>query len=1041
MSLTLTDAWKQAMLRATVEPVFIVEVKLDASTTYKFCSSPHSPLATTNNGDYTPIVSSVDPISGSIDPVKRTFSRNQINISFTDEGPGSFIRNLLSGNRLRGRKVTVKLGEVSLDSSSDFADYFVGVLADFVPSEGEVTFATRDAMKILQDATLPGQDLAKLYWHNKHPLEVIEDILERAGVPSELYDGTSLDPDSYTSSISHWGVTRSFKGLIDSSVKEDQSAWDLVQELAVLLHGVFAPREDGTLAFARFDASASSSADFTEDDIQDFEQIETTGNIANTAVIKFDYAGQISEANRDPEKEYGFARKIVHSNADAKSNYAYPGESESVFTRTISTRWLEAVAMLESDLTSGASTISVIGGHADSFSGMRDDGSSGWEPSASRPVYLLVVDNRDGSAEVIECDGITMDSDVYTDYTEVGGTVVQNTLKGTYDITTSGRKWTEGGSGTGRAFDAGCFVYDVTIAVDWAKTLIERLSEGLPIVRFRTSLFHYGLQLGELATFAFDLFLSYDNDGQSGSDKWEAIGKEVDVLGDSPGVVWTLAKATSTTGYTEEWEPGQDGVDTDANSDPSDAFEPDWVDVLGGWIGGGLGAGSTASPEQGGSLFNPFAAEGLLSRPGSGGTFVDVDQGKFVAGGFAGGRMATSTGAAKRSIEMAASKDSYIRMDGISRRHVIQQVSNGAGEPSLPINMIKVAKAVTDATTVTSVDDQRVLDGIRGSKLSEFGSLFFGDGSDGDAVISSATNLTRTMYYNNLTIRDGGSLRPKRYPVYVKGTLTLTGTGEIGDSGNNGSDATSASGASRGGGLTGAVLGGSAAGGDGGSGGTSGSENGSAGGNSNAPTGGSLGGTASAAGGGGDASGSSAGKGATGGGSASLTVAEQKIRSITTADTWWDAATSVRVKGGAGGAGGGGGGATSSGDDGGGGGGGGAGGGCVLVMARRILTTGVDGDWNPSSNGGIRARGGNGGNGANGATGFGVGGGGGGGGSGGGGGCVVVVCQTVDDEGTLSSELDASGGSAGLGGSGNNGSQDGSPGAAGQDGTTRLIIG
>lgn len=52
-----------------------------------------------------------------------------------------------------------------------------------------------------------------------------------------------------------------------------------------------------------------------------------------------------------------------------------------------------------------------------------------------------------------------------------------------------------------------------------------------------------------------------------------------------------------------------------------------------------------------------------------------------------------------------------------------------------------------------------------------------GDGSDGDVTIAAATttNLTRDMYYENLTIEDTGTLNTRGFRVFVRGVLTLDG--------------------------------------------------------------------------------------------------------------------------------------------------------------------------------------------------------------------------------------------------------------------------
>lgn len=74
--------------------------------------------------------------------------------------------------------------------------------------------------------------------------------------------------------------------------------------------------------------------------------------------------------------------------------------------------------------------------------------------------------------------------------------------------------------------------------------------------------------------------------------------------------------------------------------------------------------------------------------------------------------------------------------------------------------------------------------------------LFFGDGTDGDVTISANTNLTRDMYYDDLTVNASYTLDPSGFKIFVKGTLTIAATGAIaanggaGGNGGNGGNAT-----------------------------------------------------------------------------------------------------------------------------------------------------------------------------------------------------------------------------------------------------------
>ena len=269
---------------------------------------------------------------------------------------------------------------------------------------------------------------------------------------------------------------------------------------------------------------------------------------------------------------------------------------------------------------------------------------------------------------------------------------------------------------------------------------------------------------------------------------------------------------------------------------------------------------------------------------------------------------------------------------------------------------------------------------------SESSAILFGDGSDGDLTSSSGTTtLTRTMYYNNVTLSGTAVVNCNGFKMYVKGTLAMSGSSSIVRTPNNGTNASGQTNGNGGGVLTANDMGtglGGQAGVQGASGGIFGS-GGNAGNNAGSATGYGAAGGASGA----------AGSGAAGTAGSYTHVPERIVRH----DHLLALAYKNGGQGGAGGAGG----AASAFGTGGGGGGGGSGGGVLLIFARVI---------NNTSSVGFRCLGGNGGNGGN-ASGNATGGGGGGGG---GGGQIYLVCNTLTALGNYS----VAGGSAGNGGNG-----------------------
>jgi hypothetical protein len=187
--------------------------------------------------------------------------------------------------------------------------------------------------------------------------------------------------------------------------------------------------------------------------------------------------------------------------------------------------------------------------------------------------------------------------------------------------------------------------------------------------------------------------------------------------------------------------------------------------------------------------------------------------------------------------------------------------------------------------------------------------MAYGNGSDGDVVISSNTTLVRDMYYNNLEIQVGSTLFTNGFRFHVAGVWSGAGIVD-----RTGTDATGT-------GATAALVAGTI--GASGAGGAGGTAAGSAGGAANPGIGG-TGGT-------GGATGSAGGAGGT------LTLATAAVGGVEAMNAWRQASV-ARDLGNAiqfGGSGGGGGAG-----DGTAGGAGGSGGGVVVVAAKQITFTG-----------------------------------------------------------------------------------------------------
>lgn len=324
-------------------------------------------------------------------------------------------------------------------------------------------------------------------------------------------------------------------------------------------------------------------------------------------------------------------------------------------------------------------------------------------------------------------------------------------------------------------------------------------------------------------------------------------------------------------------------------------------------------------------------------------------------------------------------------------------------------------------------------------------SIYFGDGIDGNVSISTATTLSRDMFYDTLTIGTGYTVYPNGYAIYAN-ILDLYGTinfdGLPGTDGGAGTTVTSSVfGAGGSGGLGGTAVAigtiysntGGIAGGVGGGGSAGNGYQGIA------VTNGfyeSINGVAGGNGGGGGYIGTQY-EGGTGGIAGVATQTGFRVYSLNTSRNFLNRNGILGYSAGSGSGAGGGGGQHNTTPaalaGGGGGGGSGATGGTIYIAAKTL---------NLRASGVLTAKGGAGGAGGNGGSATGgegdrnEAGGGGGGGAGGNGGLIVLVYKNKTTETGFNYFVD--GGAYGMGGTkgnGGSGAEHGSPGSAGRLGS------
>jgi hypothetical protein len=90
-------------------------------------------------------------------------------------------------------------------------------------------------------------------------------------------------------------------------------------------------------------------------------------------------------------------------------------------------------------------------------------------------------------------------------------------------------------------FWVGIKATDITSAEHVAKRILDRCSEGMPIVKVRTGLEHIDLQLGDFVSLTANVYLRAGKNGSDTSTVFEIVRKEIFLEEDSPGAEFILA--------------------------------------------------------------------------------------------------------------------------------------------------------------------------------------------------------------------------------------------------------------------------------------------------------------------------------------------------------------------------------------------------------------------------------------------------------------------------------------------------------------------
>ncbi|HVL33503.1 MAG TPA: hypothetical protein VM600_07980, partial [Actinomycetota bacterium] len=485
------------------------------------------------------------------------------------------------------------------------------------------------------------------------------------------------------------------------SVSKPESALALVDGVAQLLNGGFAATEEGKMRFVRYDAAAAVVDTWKKKDIDDFTVLGTKSHLWNRQKMLFGWRG--SNGSSSEEEDVGEYR-YEHKRQDATSaaNHAYPGQAETWFEDApIESKWVGVASFLNGSIGAADTTITLNGGHAASFTGARGflDSSKIFAGLVSSRTAFLKIDD-----EIIECDTCVKvdheeefeppppeDFDVDDDGPHAepvtAGTITVSRV--VFTVKAGGR----GALGTVAAAHAvDAEVVDVTIPVVLLHELISRYADGIAMLRVTTNLSRFKVQVGDVVALEHDVFARFGASSLSTSVKWQVIGKEVDAHGDQPRITWSLAEvkpvpaigATGGKWGSKNWPP---------------------------WM-----AARLSQLVQSRTVLDNAVQSGAAATAAAG-TDITIAKGAVIGGG-------SFPEVRAQTIPLVDNKDNYIDFDTHSHRLVRHAVANGAAEPALRANEIRLAKVPVVGGVRGSITDKRDLATIKSLDIVKDGTTF-----------------------------------------------------------------------------------------------------------------------------------------------------------------------------------------------------------------------------------------------------------------------------------------------------------------------------
>lgn len=566
--LALDTSWIAAFAKRKAQPYIQIDLyynPADNSVYKRFSSWARTGIDKTITAQQESSIISITNSSRELDPIERSVHVNQITVDVLMD---SDVQSLITDYGLIGAYAYFKIGEKSLGPGI-VEPFFFGLLDGVKPKEKSVELLFKEYDFVAWKTKCYSDT-----WFGKHPIEILKSLLEQ----TLLIDGVDINTTSFTwdndATISHYVVSGSIATRStwrnDYKTSDDrvtEAALDdadpIIQDLLNIVNGNVLIKENGVIYFQKFDSSAAVVANWTDDDLDEFEILSLYDNLINKIIFK------------THPKADGFILANSYTDTSSAStkfplrNRTTGALSANTKEKLFESNWVRAFGYLRlidgSALGAGNYWTAIwpavgneftITAHGWGFCGTKWSGF----PSGTQDADALLSDARTAylkvNNEIIEVDRCTIDTNQYNlldYYAKIADTTITTTKAPvflTFRVKTRGALGTTAAAAT-RTADPLSYLnpyevtlFDITIPLARIYAIAQRCSNGMPVISCTTNLSQYAMQLGDLVTITTNRYKAYGRTSVGTETKWEIIKKEIDW--ENCCMKWSLAWATET---------------------------------------------------------------------------------------------------------------------------------------------------------------------------------------------------------------------------------------------------------------------------------------------------------------------------------------------------------------------------------------------------------------------------------------------------------------------------------------------------------------